>query len=267
MSKTIGWNNRAGSDSVRTSATIVACGLLLAFPLQVMAGMPALLPTDPARTLRLGDSPLARLQAISFFLLVFLISAVALRAIWNYLQRDFPILPRLSYGRAVAGVFLWGVLFVIVLTMISGARELMTPGAWRKQGATYKLADNPTSPTQPESDLAIRRHHLEQFRTALWQFAATHGGRFPGPDDVSAIPAELWEVPHAGGMRYLYVAGRSAGYLPDILAYEPELDPDQRLVLRVNGDIVEMRSADVRSLNVPAGPVGSTGRPVDGKKP
>jgi len=26
-----------------------------------------------------------------------------------------------------------------VLTMISGARELMTPGAWEKDGAIYRL--------------------------------------------------------------------------------------------------------------------------------
>jgi hypothetical protein len=248
---------------VRTIAYTIAWWLLLAFPLQVTAGMPAPLPTNPNRVMRLGDSPLARLQTISFFLMVFLLSAVALRAIWNYIQRDFPILPRLSFGRALAGVFLWGLLFVIVLTMISGARELMTPGAWRKQGATYKLTENPAASVPQESELMTRRHRLEQLRIALWQFAATHGGRFPGPDEMTVIPTELWEVPDAGGMRYLYVAGRSAGYLPEVLAYEPELDPERRLVLRVNGDIVEMRSADLRSLNVATDPVGS---PM-GKKP
>jgi hypothetical protein len=54
--------------------------------------------------------------------------------LWNSLQRDFPRLPRLSFSRALAGVVLWGLLFIIVLTMISGARELMTPGAWQRQG-------------------------------------------------------------------------------------------------------------------------------------
>ncbi len=243
---------------MRTNASgiaVIACGLLLAFPLQVGAGMPSPLPINPRRIAQLGDSSIARLQAVSFFLFAFLISAVALRVIWNYLRRDFPILPRLSYGRAVAGVFLWGLLFVIVLTMISGARQLMTPGAWRKQGATYRLAEHQTPPPQPEMDLTTRRLHLERLRTALWQFAAMHGGRFPGPDEVTAISAERWEVPSTGGMRYLYVAGRSAGYLPDVLVYEPELDPDRRLVLRTNGDIVEMRSADLRPLG------------TEGKKP
>ena len=232
---------------MRLFLPLCACGLLLVVPLEAVAGMPAPLPTETPRVLRLGDSPLARLQTISFFLLVFLLSAAAFRAIWNYLRRDFTRLPRLSFGRAVAGVFLWGVLFVIVLTMISGARELMTPGAWRKQGATYKLADNPP-PVQLESDLAARRAHLEKLRTALWQFAATHNGRFPGSGEETAIAAELWEVPNAGGLRYLYAGGQSAGYVPSVLVYEPEIDSDRRLVLRVNGDIVEMRSAELRSV-------------------
>ncbi len=37
-------------------------------------------------------------------------------------------------------MIIWGLLFVLVLTMISGARELMTPGAWEKEGFTYVLA-------------------------------------------------------------------------------------------------------------------------------
>ena len=30
----------------------------------------------------------------------------------------------------------------IVLTMISGARELMTPGAWERNGVTYRLSES-----------------------------------------------------------------------------------------------------------------------------
>ena len=227
-------------------AWIIAIVLLLAVPASALAGMPAPLPVEPERITRLGDSPIARLQTISFFLLAFFLSAFAVRVVWNYLQRDFPILPRLSYGRAVVGVLLVGLLFVVVLTMISGARELMTPGAWRKQGATYKLAENSPPVAQGESELAIRRLHLERLRTALWQYAATHGGRFPNSDALNAISSELWEVPTAGGLRYQYVTGRSAGHTADVLAYEPELDPERRLVLRANGDILEMRSVEVR---------------------
>jgi len=48
-------------------------------------------------------------------------------------------------------------------------------------------------------------------------------------------------------MRYLYVPGLSAGYTPELLAYEPELDQAKRLVLKTNGDIVVMSSADIQT--------------------
>ncbi len=83
----------------------------------------------------------ARLQTISFFLAVLLLTALAVKGLWNYLRRDFPRLPRLTYGKACGLVALWGLLFVVVLLMISGARELLTPGAWQRDGVTYKLKE------------------------------------------------------------------------------------------------------------------------------
>src|SRR5438309_1420396 len=111
--------------------TIVICLTLLAPPV-AYAGMPSLTLTDVGRM---------RAQTISFFLFGFLLSAWLIQRLWNYLRKDFTILPRLTYGKAVGMVSLWGLLFVLVLTMISGARELMTPGAWKKSGFTYKLAE------------------------------------------------------------------------------------------------------------------------------
>lgn len=90
-----------------------------------------------------------------------------MRWLWNYVARDFAGWPRLTYGKVLAGVVLWGLLFVLVLTMISGARELMTPGAWKKQGFTYKLAEAPDQTSDP-SPASVRRQHLEQLRQALW---------------------------------------------------------------------------------------------------
>lgn len=100
----------------------------------LLAGMP---------TFNLSDVARLRLDAISFFLGVLLLIAWGVKGLWNALAKDFPRLPRMSYGRAIGVMSLWGLLFVIVLTMISGARELMTPGAWEKQGATYKLKGRP----------------------------------------------------------------------------------------------------------------------------
>src|SRR6185503_10705550 len=78
-----------------------------------------------------------RLQSLSFFLMVLLVSAAVIRLIWNSLRKDFVRLPHLSYFKSLGLVLLWGLMFVLVLAMISGARELLTPGAWEKNGATY----------------------------------------------------------------------------------------------------------------------------------
>jgi hypothetical protein len=217
--------------------------------------MPTVLPLDfQERIQRLNDTALHRLQAISFFAAIFIGCALTVRWLWNRVQRDIPALPRLSMLGSFSVVFLWGLLFVIVLTMISGARELMTPGAWKQRGFTYKLAGNdPVPSSSSPSGEPARRQHLEQLRTALLTFAATHNGKFPGSGEVSAIASDLWEIPGSGSMRYIYVPGQKAGYLPEVLAYEPELEADQRLVLKSNGDILLMRSADIQAVLVKRG--------------
>lgn len=123
-------NNRQANLSA------VALLSLLLLPSVAQAGMPM----PPMLT----DIAKLRVDAISFFLLVFLASAGIIQLIWNRVLRTaFLRLPRLSYPKAVGLVALWGLLFVIVLTMISGARELMTPGAWERSGAIYRLKEVP----------------------------------------------------------------------------------------------------------------------------
>jgi hypothetical protein len=198
------------------------------------AGMPSITLTDLARM---------RVQTISFFLVCFLASSWAIQRIWNSLARDFRRLPRLSYGKALGLVTLWGLLFVLVLTMISGARELMTPGAWKKDGLTYKLAEAPPTDVGSPSE-GDRRRALDRLRIALWTYARGQGGRFPTDDARAEIPAEAWRVPDPSGMRYLYEGGRVADEGHAILAYEPGLFGAERLVLRTDGQIVPM-SADM----------------------
>ena len=82
-----------------------------------------------------------RLDAILFFLAVLVGCALGVKLIWNSFARDFEKLPSLSFGKAFGLVTLWGMLWVVVLTMIFGAKELMTPGAWQKDGFTYSLAE------------------------------------------------------------------------------------------------------------------------------
>ena len=110
--------------------TLVAA---IASPGPAWAGMPSVNLTDIAA---------ARFEAISFFVALLLFVALAVKFLWNFLGKDFPKLPRITYLRALAGVTLWSLLFLLILTMISGARELMTPGAWEKHGSTYRLKDD-----------------------------------------------------------------------------------------------------------------------------
>lgn len=116
--------------------------LLLARP--AAAGMPA--------PYTMNDLARLRIETISFFLMALLASAAVIRWIWNGLRRgggggSASRLPHLSYAKALGVVVLWGLLFSVVLAMISGARELMTPGAWDRDGATYKLRPTTTAPT------------------------------------------------------------------------------------------------------------------------
>ena len=112
-----------------------AAAALVAAEAPAWAGMP--------RPYTLTDLARMRLEAVSFFGAVLLAAAAVVRWAWNSLHAGFPRLPRLDYPRAVGLVVLWGLLFAVVLAMIAGARELMTPGAWEPAGATYRLKGAP----------------------------------------------------------------------------------------------------------------------------
>ena len=220
----------------RATSLLIATSIVLGQADVARAGMPSITLTDLARM---------RFQTISFFLLGVLACAWAVQRLWNSLGRDFPRLPRLSFGKALGVVTLWGLLFVLVLTMISGARELMTPGAWEKDGYTYQLAEAQPAATADQHE-AERRQALDRLRIALWTYARSHGGRFPPDDDEPDIPEEAWRVPDPSGMTYRYVGGLDAdeGHAP--LAYEPGLFGAERLVLLTDGEIVPMSPEEIR---------------------
>jgi hypothetical protein len=219
----------------------IAALVMLAPARTAMAGMPEVLLSDLARM---------RIQTISFFVLCFLLSSWGIQRIWNAARQDFPRLPRLSYARANGLVALWGLLFVLVLTMISGARELMTPGAWTKQGSTYKLAgDVPaTDPTaaQLEKDKE-RRRALDRLRAALWTYARHHDGRFPPNANPPEIPEDAWFVPDPSEMKYLYTPGLTADRGAAPVAYEPAIFDGDRFVLLTTGEIVRMNEGALRT--------------------
>jgi hypothetical protein len=222
-----------GERRRRPMAAVSGCLFLLATPAVASAGMPTVMLTDLARL---------RVQTISFFLMLILASAGAVKWIWNSVRRDFSRLPRLSYGRALAMICLWGFLFVLVLTMISGARELLTPGAWERDGAVYKLAGQRKMVSESE-----RRAYLMTLKKALWDYAAAHGGAFP-PDAVGeAIPAFAWETPDVSRIHYLYVAGAKADGSDQPVAYEPAVFPSPRLVLCADGEVRTMSSTQIQA--------------------
>lgn len=80
-----------------------------------------------------------RLEAISFFLLIFIVSVFFIKYLWNNLAKTFPKLPAMGLKQAFIFTFALALLFNIVLLMISGARELLTPGAWQEKGHVYEL--------------------------------------------------------------------------------------------------------------------------------
>jgi hypothetical protein len=203
------------------------------------AGMPSVTLSDLARM---------RFQTISFFLVVFLLCSWVVRWIWNSARKDFPRLPHLTFRRAITLVAIWGLLFLLVLTMISGARELMTPGAWKKDGLTYKLKDNSTAPeVNPIEREAERRAALERLRMALWTYARHHDNRFPLGEAPSEIPEEAWHMPDPSGMRYRYTPGLLAdrGEVP--LAYEPGIFGSSRFALLTNGKVVFITDGELTS--------------------
>src|SRR5262249_4106450 len=77
----------------------------------------------------LNDVARLRLEYISFFTVLLLFCGLGIRFLWNYVAKDFPRWPRLTYGKALCLTGLLSLLMLLVLSMISGARELLTPGA------------------------------------------------------------------------------------------------------------------------------------------
>jgi hypothetical protein len=219
-----------------------------------IAGMPAPLPTNWTKDHNPGwatsseswtpASIDAQLQAISFFLAILLVCALIVMWLWKILRRDITWLPPLDYQRAASLTILWGLLFIVVLTMISGARELMTPGAWRKQGWTYRLAESLPAAASAEDSLLARRQGLEQLKVALLTYAATHQGQFPSSAE-SSIEASLWEIAGWPGVQFQLIPDRDANAAAQLLVFEPEVEGDERLVLMTNGLIGTMRSSEI----------------------
>ena len=186
------------------------------------AGMTVITLTDIAR---------ARIDALSFFIFLYLVISWVVKLIWNQLAKSFISLPRLKYLQALGVVFVTGLLFYVVLTMISGARELLTPGAWEKQGAGYRLREDGPAPLEKED----RRQALRKIQQAIWDYAKAHGGNAPASPLVEGIDPSLWNF--EGGGLYCLMPGVRPAVGREILVYEPSAAGGRRFVLLADGSI------------------------------
>jgi hypothetical protein len=186
------------------------------------AGMTVITLTDIAR---------ARIDALSFFLFTYLVISWVVKLIWNQLAKSFVSLPRLKYLQALGVVFMTGLMFYVVLTMISGARELLTPGAWEKQGAGYRLREDGPAPLGKEE----RRQALRKVQEAIWDYAKAHGGNAPASPLVEGIDRALWNF--GGGGLYCLMPGVRPAVGREILVYEPSAAGGRRFVLLTDGSI------------------------------
>jgi hypothetical protein len=94
-----------------------------------------------------------RFEEMSFFIVLFLACAVFLKLLWNHAVKGFPAIPRLKLRHSFSLALLLALAMLLILTMISGIREVLTPEAWRRQGSSYRLNAAAQEP--------VRRRSLE----------------------------------------------------------------------------------------------------------
>ena len=214
---------------MKASHAVLVPGLWLVVAGHASAGM---------TVVTLNDVAAARIDALSFFLFTYLAITWMVKIIWNQLAKTFALLPKLRYREALGVVFVTGLMFYVVLTMISGARELLTPGAWEKQGTGYRLREGEPVPVgKEERQLAMRN-----LRDAIWKYARAQQGEAPGGPLAEGIATELWE--YQGGGLYCQVPGVKPGGGREVLVYEPSAAGGRRLVLLADGSL-EDRSEGV----------------------
>lgn len=197
-----------------------AC-LLLLLPSVAWAGMPA--------PVTLTDLANLRLQSISFFVALLLGAAWLVKRVWNRWSQG----PGIRFRHALGLVLVVALAMQVVLAMISGARELMTPGAWAPNGVSYDRQASHL--TKDEAQLnAARTRQLERLRDALWAYADTHGALPPHAFGQHVAP-ELWQTIDAN-LRFDYLPGAERG-TDRLVAVEPRAFGRDRLALFADGSV------------------------------
>jgi hypothetical protein len=178
-----------------------------------------------------------RFEEISFFIVLLLVCALLLKLLWNYAFKEFKSVPKLKYLQSLCASLLFGLVMLIILTMISGIREVLTPGVWRKQGTSYRLNDPSQEPA--------RRRSLEHLRAALVDYARANDGKFPASDFGPEISGKLWESPDQNGSHYIYSGGLTTNEVNALLAIEPLGFGESRFVLKVSGEIEQLSNEQI----------------------
>jgi hypothetical protein len=181
-----------------------------------------------------------RLQALSFFLVLLLFLSWGLKRLWNGLRDAFPSWPVLTFRRAFSLLLLFGLLIHVVLTMIAGARELMTPGAWQKDGSRYRLR---AIPGHDDLSRSQRRARVEELKERIWKYTMEHQGDVPDGPFSGEIPWQEWQAP-SGGF-YCFLATKNIGGGRELLLYEPAEAGTKRFVLLRDGSIEEWRESKI----------------------
>lgn len=180
-----------------------------------------------------------RFEELSFFIVLFLACAVFLKLLWNHAIKGFPTIPRLKFRHSFSLALLLALAMLLILTMISGIREVLTAEAWRRQGSSYRLNAAEQEP--------VRRRNLEQLRAALFDYARYHEGKFPPHDYVPEIADKLWQAPDQLGSHYVYSGGLTTNNTRALLAFEPPNFGEQRLALKVSGEIAFLSRSEIEA--------------------
>ncbi len=180
-----------------------------------------------------------RFEEISFFIVLLVVCSFLFKLLWNHAVKGFGFLPRINFRQSLCLAVLFGLVMLLILAMISGIREVLTPGAWRRQGSSYRLNDPSQEPT--------RRRSFEQLRVALFEYARTRDGQFPPHDFVPEIPEKIWESPDQLGSHYIYSGGFTTNDLERVLAVEPINFGEPRFVLLTSGRIEQLSGKAIES--------------------
>lgn len=192
---------------------------------------------------RLTDVAGARLDSISFFLAIYVVCALMFRWVWNVLARDFSWMPRLTFKKSLAVLVVAGLFMYFILTMISGARELLTPGAWDRNGYGYNL----TTPEDKTKSMleAARMSAMARLRDALRDYAAKHDGKLPPHLFAPDFDTSLWKGIDPSGTWLAYMPGRTFTPPARLIAFEPASYGAKRWVLLSETSLLLMDSTEL----------------------